>query len=271
MGTELPILKLSTSSIKTYEQCPRQYYFRYIEKPEIPDVVWDHLILGNFVHAVLEFFHNCLKKDPNKKWKQLMSFCARKISQEKDKKGEPKYPMTPDVKAEATDLLKDYLSLLERTGLPNVQANEKRFNVNLSDDVIIRGVIDRVDLGAKDNTEIYHIVDYKTGKSRYLDEFQLLVYGIDLLERNPDIESYEASYLVLKENMKWITFTFSRTDVEKVKRKILEVAKQIREDKTWEPRPQFLCKYCDYNELCDASPMRQEGRRIAKGGEINWD
>lgn len=269
MGKSL--LKLSTSSIKAYEHCPRQYYFRYIEKPEIPEVVWDHLILGNFVHSVLEFFHNILKKDSNKNFNQVMGFCARKIQQEKDKKGDLKYPMSDDVKAEAKALLKDYLRLLEETGLPNVQANEKKFNVHLSEDVLIRGVIDRIDLGNKEDSEVYHIVDYKTGKSKYLDEFQLLVYGIELLENNPDLEAYEASYLVLKENMKWLSFSFSRTDVEKVRKKILDVAQQIREDQSWEPRPQFLCKWCDYNELCDASPLRQEGRKIARGGEINWD
>lgn len=275
MTKKLEVLKLSTSSIKTYEKCPRNYYYRYILKPKIEQVEWDHLALGNFVHDVLEFFHNVLKKFPDKNRSQLMGFCCKQKEKEKDKSGELKFKMSDDVRKEAKKILKDYLGLLKKTGLPNVQANEKKFNVYLENDLMIRGLIDREDLGMAalgpdTDPNRVHIIDYKSGKSKYLDDFQLLVYGIPVMESNPDLQEYDASYLVLKEDMKWITYSFSRQDVEKVKQKIKSVARSIREDTTWEPRPQFLCKYCDYNGICDAAPDSLKSK-IAKGGEVGWE
>jgi CRISPR/Cas system-associated exonuclease Cas4 (RecB family) len=548
--TKLPILKLSASSIKTYEQCPRKYWYNYIEKPKIEKKEWDHLTLGNFVHKVLEDFHNILIKDGSDNHRRTMGFVCKQAEQEENYKGEIKYKMTPEVRKQVRSMLMDYLELLERDGLPDVQANEDRFNVKLGEDLLIRGVIDRVDL----YNELYHIVDYKglaldtpiptptgwttmgslkkgdivlgndghpttvvntssihnrpcyqltfsdkttvvcdnvhlwsvgfrdrgsrdnydkvlsteelfkkflelkpgsltiknhaplelpyqnlvinpwllgawlgegredllnknkqipdqylrssfdqrlallqglmdikgswnplrkrcvfvsarkhladsvaelirtfgvnaqrftftdkkgfvsyriefkpvgflpfqlprkvnavkssfplgsykhsylalrkkirsidvikttptkciqvdapdslylcgegmvpthnTGKSKYLDEFQLLVYGIALMDKDPKLENYKGSYLVLKENMLWKSYDFSKTDVENVKEKIRKVAKQIRNDQTWEPRPQFLCSYCDFESICDASPS---SRNSFKGGEIGWD
>ncbi len=44
----------SPSSINTYKQCPRKYYYSYIEKlPSKPSI---HLIRGKIVHSVLEHF-----------------------------------------------------------------------------------------------------------------------------------------------------------------------------------------------------------------------
>ncbi|NQU98815.1 PD-(D/E)XK nuclease family protein [Candidatus Woesearchaeota archaeon] len=50
----------SPSSINTYKQCPRKYYYHYIEElPSLPSI---HLIRGNIVHSVLEDFFDIDKK-----------------------------------------------------------------------------------------------------------------------------------------------------------------------------------------------------------------
>ena len=46
----------SPSSINTYKQCPRKYYYQYIEKlPTKPSI---YLISGKIVHKILEEFYN---------------------------------------------------------------------------------------------------------------------------------------------------------------------------------------------------------------------
>ncbi|MBU0471094.1 MAG: PD-(D/E)XK nuclease family protein [Nanoarchaeota archaeon] len=45
----------SPSSINTYKQCPRKYYYHYIE--ELPTTPSIHLIRGKIVHEVLENFY----------------------------------------------------------------------------------------------------------------------------------------------------------------------------------------------------------------------
>jgi len=242
MTTSLPVLKVSASSLKTYTQCPRKYYFTYIDKQPKKD--WGHLELGNFVHGVLEDFHNQLKDDNigEDDWGELLTtICKNRVSE---------FKLEPEQKRASKEMLKLYLDLLRRDGLPNVLFNEKDFNIKLKDDLIIRGFIDRID---SDPDLGFHIVDYKTGKSKYLDDFQLLIYGIYLLNENPDVAKFKASYLALAEGSKMLSYTFTKTDVQRVVSKIIAIADQIREDKTWEPKPQFLCSYCDFEEICPST------------------
>ena len=50
----------SPSSINTFKQCPRKYYYHYIE--ELPTSPSIHLIRGNIVHSVLEDFFDFDRK-----------------------------------------------------------------------------------------------------------------------------------------------------------------------------------------------------------------
>ena len=44
----------SPSSINTFKQCKRKYYYQYIEKlPTLPNI---HQVRGNIAHSVLEDF-----------------------------------------------------------------------------------------------------------------------------------------------------------------------------------------------------------------------
>ena len=54
----------SPSSINTYKQCPRKYYYSYIAKyPRLPSI---HLIRGNVAHTVLEHFYDISDEDLDK-------------------------------------------------------------------------------------------------------------------------------------------------------------------------------------------------------------
>lgn len=102
------------------------------------------------------------------------------------------------------------------------------------------------------------IPTHNTGKSKYLDEFQLLVYGLYLLSEHEDLEKFRGSYLVLGENCKEVSYTFTKTDLDRCAAKIKKVAAEIRSEKTWEPKPQFLCGYCDFEEICPATKAKRE-------------
>jgi CRISPR/Cas system-associated exonuclease Cas4 (RecB family) len=45
----------SPTSILTYMQCPRRYYYRYVKRFEVKPSI--HLVLGRTIHSVLEAFH----------------------------------------------------------------------------------------------------------------------------------------------------------------------------------------------------------------------
>lgn len=416
MSKSLPLLKLSATSIKTYEQCPRKWNYQYVTKPVIEKKDQTHLILGNFVHDVLEYFHNCLQEEPTASRRPLMAHCCQKIHQKSDYITK----ITPELKQNVLGMLKRYLKKIDDEGLPDVFKNEMFFRVMLSkeDNIAITGKIDRVDnmphiakkakkitdykglaldtpiptptgwttmgdlkvgdfvigsdgfptkvilksgvhnrpcyrivfedksyvvcdnvhlwpigLSLYDNILTYtkvvdaddlyalflqdkhkmlfvntlesgtqgiedisvvssvptqcisveaedalyacgtgYTLSHNTGKSKYLDDFQLKVYGIPVFDADPDLEEYEGSYLCLQEDCKEIPYTITRDDVEKTKEKILQIAQDIRNDKTWETKPQFLCKWCDYYDVCpDAfGKSSKPSMKPEEYGETKW-
>jgi len=235
-NSSLTVLKLSASAIKTYESCSRKYYYTYIDRQ--PKKEWAHLELGNFVHDVLEHFHKKAVSAPREQWASLVGELCESIS--------TKYNLIAKDVIRAREMLIWYLSIVFEQGLPPVLANEQSFNIQLDEGLVVRGYIDRIDQHSEDEFEI---VDYKTGKSKYLDDFQLLIYGLYLLNKEPHLESFKGSYLVLGEE-KEISYKFTRTDVERCVDKIKLVADRIRSEVSWEPKPQFLCRFCDFRAIC---------------------
>lgn len=249
-------LWLSASSIKVYEKCPREYYYKHVEKLKVEKQVQPHLELGNFTHEVLDFFHKRLMKDSSLDKKILMSsLCKELVS---------KYKLDNKNKKKAKDMLATYLESLDKDGMPNVVESEKGFKINIGNNINLVGYIDRIDLEGESDKK-FNLNDYKSGKSKHLDEFQLLVYGLYLLDEDPDVERFKGTYIVLSEDCKKIPYNFTRTDLDKVRKHIYNVADSIREDKTWEPKPQFLCKYCDFKEVCPASQFK-----VAANARREW-
>ena len=54
---------LSVSKAKTFDQCKAKFKYQYIEK--LPKKSWDFQIFGQFLHAILENFHELMLKKPS--------------------------------------------------------------------------------------------------------------------------------------------------------------------------------------------------------------
>jgi RecB family exonuclease len=244
MTHKLELIKLSASAMKTYEQCPRKYYFNYIQRA--PKKHWDHFDLGNVCHKALEVFHQeymKAKTEDKRTLAQIMGY-AFSIA----RKDFPK--MNDTMLSDAKSMLMDYLINVKENGMPDVKGVESSFNFNITDSIIIRGFVDRID---KMEDGRFKIVDYKTTKNeRYLDEFQLLIYGLWLRKDHPDMTSFRGEYVLLRHGSKTKNYEFSMEDVDKVEKKIIAYADSIRNEDTWSPIPTGLCNWCDFKEICPA-------------------
>jgi len=70
----------SPSSINTFKQCPRKYFYQYIVKHKTRENI--HCIRGNVVHEALErFFDIDIKSIDQNKYKQEMSFFLKNLFQ----------------------------------------------------------------------------------------------------------------------------------------------------------------------------------------------
>jgi ATP-dependent helicase/DNAse subunit B len=242
--TKGKLLKISASAIKTYEQCPRKYFYNYVERA--PRKQWDHFDLGNLCHKALEIFHLIYMEEGLKKKKSLNKLMSHSFSQAR--KSFPK--MSNKLVAEAKDLLTDYLKSVQDNGMPVVKGVETAFNLKLGKDVLLRGFLDRLDV-MKDAR--FEIVDYKTTKNeKYLDDFQLLVYGLWLKNEHPDIDSFRGSYILLRHGSKMKSFDFNMRDVDKLEKKLIDYSSKIKGEEEWAPVPSMLCNWCDFKEICPA-------------------
>lgn len=240
-------IALSVSRVKTFDEesggCRRKYKFCYIDK--LPRIDRDFHIFGKYLHQVLENFHAELLEHPERKdeWHAVIKEAWDSAYNEYSDQ------MTGLQYKEAKDITDEYVDLLEEEGLPNVIAVEKPFYINLNDKVLLNGFIDRIQLDADG---MIHVADYKTTKDpKYLqDFFQLMTYCYALVLEDENIKRIRASFILLRHSFDYITQEFSREEVIEVAEKFLKYAYAIEEEKLWRPNPQFLCKYCDYQEHC---------------------
>jgi putative RecB family exonuclease len=252
---KLQLIKLSASSVKTYEQCPKKYFFNYIER--VPRKEWDHLGLGHLCHKTLEFFHEyCMKKYVNKNdYAEIMSKSFIKA-----RKAFPK--LSGNIVQKAKDLLSvqyldengelklGYLGMLKKEGIPNVQGIETSFSFYLNDKILVRGLLDRFDL-MRDGR--FHIIDYKTTKNtQYIDDFQLLVYGLWLKKKYPEMQSFRGSYILLRHNSNSKSYDFTIEDINKIEKTLIEYGNKIMVENVWTPIPTRLCDWCDFKNICPA-------------------
>ena len=247
------MLKLSVSAIGAYEKCPKQYHYRYIEKPDVERIKHPATEFGSCAHLALELFHKAVIKNnvSMDRAPELMKWCMKKAVSEFDI-GILKQPMwSPDGDKGGLALLKDilqvYLDNLKRDGMPNVVGIEIPYNFKM-DGVLVRGYIDRID---KINDNTYHVIDYKTSKSeKYLNDFQLLVYAEAIKRIYSDCENVHGSYMLLKHGCKMLSYKFSDLDHKRAIRRIKKNGVLIQEDKRWVKNPSVLCNWCDYQDIC---------------------
>jgi putative RecB family exonuclease len=240
----IEILKLSASSMKTYDQCPKKYFYNYIAKEERKQ--WAHFDLGNLCHRALEIFHQIYMEEGTDKrtLSKIMSHSFAEARKEFE-------DVSGNILVEAKALVQDYLKSVSRNGMPLVKGVETSFNFNLEEDILIRGFLDRVDI-LKDGR--FHIVDYKTTKNtKYLEPFQLLIYGMWLQREYPHVENFKASYILLRHGSKLKSYDFNSEDIIKCKKKIIKYANSINtsmNEDVWAPIPGPLCNWCDFQKIC---------------------
>jgi putative RecB family exonuclease len=235
-------IKISASSVKTYTTCPRKYKYNYLD--HLPKKTWDHLTLGTLCHKALEEFHrSCMDSPvPKKDYGKVMGAAFKVACKEAQ--------TTKAVEDDAFLMLKDYLAALSTTAMPNVKSVEAPFEFNLDDLIVVRGFIDRID-ELKDGR--LRIVDYKTTKNpKYLDAFQLNLYGLWLRKEHPDLKSFDASYVLLRHKSKTKDYTFNTKDLDRIHKELIDYATQIKEEVAWNTNPSPLCKYCDFASVCEA-------------------
>jgi RecB family exonuclease len=154
-----------------------------------------------------------------------------------------------EYKKDGLDQLKTFYAAMMET-LPEILEQEKSFELDLDNNVIVNGRIDQINsLGRKD----VEIVDYKTGKPRKeadaKKDLQLSIYAIavkEILELNP----VRLVFYYLQNNERQET-TRNPKQLAEAQQIVQETASEIRAGE-FVAKPGFQCRGCAYKSICPA-------------------
>jgi putative RecB family exonuclease len=250
----LPLRPYSHSKLSTFENCPRQFEFRYVKKIE-RDEESIEAFLGKRVHEILErLYHHVGRHGRPPSMRQVLDRFRKdwalrwhgKVGIVRTERG-----------------VDDYLEIGERC-LGNYYRGHYPFDedtVAIEEPISLdldpsgtyraRGIVDRISRAGPGRYEIH---DYKTGswlptQQRIDADRQLALYQIGLVQRYPDTEGVE---------LVWHYLAFNRTlrsrrepeALERLKTETIELIDRIEATSEYPPKPGPLCRWCEYRELC---------------------
>jgi CRISPR/Cas system-associated exonuclease Cas4 (RecB family) len=271
----------SPSSINTFKQCKRKYYYQYIEKlPTRPSI---HLVRGNIVHSVLEDFYDidvskfrednydlqfkvALQRLLLYQWQQYSKELA-KLDMNSDKLKFYFEESMVMVMNWGKIFLGDFSKKLQLNGSSIMDVFQEMTPVReleyKSDEHQVRGFIDAIH---HENDQI-HIVDYKTNARSDIKSsiiLQLSIYSLLYQEKHNKLPD-KVGIFFLRDRLKMLPVKEEMIQNAKAEVEMIHAHTDLTEDKTDYGRTVTpLCKWktgqCDFYETCQPH----------KNGKIKW-
>lgn len=247
----------SPSSLSCFENCPKQYHFRYVEPIDVEHEGIEAFV-GKRVHEVLERLYDFVGKGmlPSLArviWRYHQNFEAQfdaarvRIVREGT---EPEWYRAAGARGLENYYRRHYPFDADKTlGLEH----KVRFALDAEGRYALRGIIDRL-VEARDG--VLEIHDFKTGRrvpsQDELDrDRQLGLYELAVRERHPDAEEVRLVWhYVVPDQIRTSTRTAAQRDA--LRDATARTIDQIRSETEWAPRPSGLCDWCEFRAHCPA-------------------
>jgi putative RecB family exonuclease len=241
-------MRISYSSVGTYQTCPLKYKYQHIDK--IPEPKSKEAVFGTLIHAVMKYIHTPSLLSPTPE--QALDYFAKGWSSEiYDNEQEERAAFSQGVA-----MIQDYLAHNKPSDF-NIVDLESRFSIEIGNEEtgkhVVSGIIDRIDK-TKDG---YEIIDYKTtrkmpSQDKVDNDLQLSIYLKAFLARYPkeveNLDKITVSLYYLKHGVK-LSSTRTKEQLEHVDETFLRVIQAIEEEK-FEPLLSPLCDWCGYQKIC---------------------
>ncbi|MBU0470602.1 MAG: PD-(D/E)XK nuclease family protein [Nanoarchaeota archaeon] len=262
----------SPSSINTFKQCPRKYYYQYIEKlPTLPNI---HQVRGNIAHSTLENFYEIdtsLFDENNYKIKfkeagqKLLLFQWTQYKEKLDELGLSKdqerfyfEETMMMIMNWINHIIKDFTVLMERKKISIPEAfqqltpiREQKF---VSDHYSVQGFIDAI----HHLEDEVHIIDYKTNSSFDFKDsirLQLAIYSLLYFEKYGQTPS-KVGIFFLRNKQKMIAVDEELLELAKKEITLIHLHTSSTEEiEDYKKKITPLCRWktgqCDFYENCN--------------------
>ena len=227
---------MSYSRLKTFDNCPRLFELVYLCGNE--DVSGYAAERGNLVHKILELYlkdkvgtsiGEVLEKEND--FIHVMRSCYTNAIEELNLDNHFTF-----------DEILSYLTVFKHlnSDRENILSNTELTINHTYDGYNVKCIIDRIE-----ENEGLHLIDYKTGRSDYVQNRQLELYALAM---NNDVDIH-LEYQFLGENTakKW---KFTKSKENAIKTWLGSKIEQIESTRDFPRKRSGLCKYCTFNNKC---------------------
>lgn len=253
----------SNSRLNKFEECPRAYKFKYIEKVEVERVQNVYFFLGNRVHEALERLHEEMKEGGQMALEELLGIYEESWNEK----------WSEDIKVPCRNHTPDHFRHVGRECIMNYYSRHGPFERDVTVDTEMEiypkvrsngqeytflGYVDRL---ARTPDGTYEVHDYKTSKNLPTKEDmegdrQLPLYQLGVEQAYPDADEVELvwHYVRFGED---IRISHSRAVIDDIQGELTEVIAQIERARKDDDFPTMRreganCHWCDYKDLCPA-------------------
>ncbi len=259
----------SHSRLGCFENCPKQFFFSYIERPEIERKEGIEAFMGKRVHETLEKLYTDLKFTKLNSLKDLFAFYESRWKEEwRDsvvvvREGlKPKHYFDLGKKC-----IENYYEQYKPFDQDKTIACEKKvfFSLDKAGKYRMNGVIDRI---AEESPGHYVIHDYKaSGKLPLQDQMdqdrQLALYSIAVYNDFKDCDDVNLCwhYVIFDKD---IHSKRTEKQLEALKKEMIALIQRIEKatkENKFPTKESKLCDWCPYTELCS---MKKHAAKVEK-------
>ena len=259
----------SHSRLSAFEQCPKKFKYKYLDKlkPEIEKTIETHL--GSAVHKTLEWIYSNIK-EINQDLK--IDDIIVKYTEEWQKEFSEnilivkKQFTARDYFNKGVHFLIDYYSKHYPFKDGTIEC-EKRILIELDGEKYkIQGFIDRLVYNLE--TGEYEIHDYKTGnlfpkQEQFDKERQLALYSIAIKEIYGKDKEVILVWHFLAHN-KIIKSKRTNSQLENLKKETIKLIEKVESTKEFPRNRSVLCNWCEYKNICFKEEREENFERNKK-------
>ncbi len=248
----------SHSRLGTYEKCPLQYRYRYVDKIK-RDTQSIEAFMGNRVHEALETLYRDLLASKRPTLDALLTLYHASWDEKfSDKITIVRTELPPGhYRRIGADCITSYYRRHHPFDDDGTTLGlEERVTLSLDDGgrYQLQGYIDRL---VRRGPGVYEVHDYKTSSGRLPSEAdlrrdrQLTIYRMAVANRFPEAREIRLvwHYLVFGQR---VTSDRTTEEIERHPRQMIGLIDTIEKARDFPPRVSALCSWCEYRDICPA-------------------